>query len=571
MSGSSSIDVDSGQQSPEELLGGILFAGVSSAQRIHRIEAALEDPAGQQLRERMAEWVVHFLPTDHLVPERYAAWRPLVREAMLFFGTHLSAPRLAPKLVEQMELPLDTPPEVRLLHLIAKVPGLQKLGQVLARNRHLPASLRDALTELENGICDVSAKEIHAIISQELAPRLASCAVQVEPAIFFEASVSAVMRFTWYNPDTQQRERGVFKVMKPYVPACFAEDMDLLGRLAKHLGSTRLKYGFARRALAETFQDVRRLLQHEVQFVREQRVLLEAHRLYDPIRGVRVPQVIRPLCTPKITAMTEEHGKKITNAVRRMPPSRRRQVGSQLIDKLIAVPLFAPKGDVIFHADPHAGNLLYDKTTGDLVILDWALTERLSRDQRRHLAMLFLMIFLRDPVGTCYEIEVLRRGRGRHGRREARVIRDCVTRFMAELPPAHLPGSVEAMGLLEQISLAGVRLPSYLVLLRKVLFTLDGILHDITGPGFRMDLVLARHLALNWLTRWSSIGLPLSLPDWVLVQLSTLLYPSRIWMQWAQTLAERSRRDGPTVRAGVSASRKFPSPPEARRTSHGAL
>ncbi|MEN6336906.1 MAG: ATP-binding protein, partial [Phycisphaerales bacterium] len=36
--------------------------------------------------------------------------------------------------------------------------------------------------------------------------------------------VSAVVRFTWRNPRTAQRERGIFKVLKPHIPGCFAED-----------------------------------------------------------------------------------------------------------------------------------------------------------------------------------------------------------------------------------------------------------------------------------------------------------------------------------------------------------
>jgi ubiquinone biosynthesis protein len=51
-----------------------------------------------------------------------------------------------------------------------------------------------------------------------------------------------------------------------------------------------------------------------------------------------------------------------------------------LIEALIAVPLSARGERSIFHADPHAGNLLYDEPTGELVLLDWALTESLTRD-----------------------------------------------------------------------------------------------------------------------------------------------------------------------------------------------
>ena len=46
----------------------------------------------------------------------------------------------------------------------------------------------------------------------------------------------------------------------------------------------------------------------------------------------------------------------------------------------------------MFHADPHAGNLLYDNDKEEVVILDWALTQQLTYSQRRHLALLFIMI-----------------------------------------------------------------------------------------------------------------------------------------------------------------------------------
>lgn len=540
MPGSSLVQAYLRQLAPPELQSAFFSEDAPASERIHAMEKLLLSPSAQLLRDQMGRWIVQLLRVEYLVPENYAQWRPLVGDAMLFVSSHLSDARLAPKLVEQIDLPANTRPEVRLLRLIAKVPGLQKLGQVLARNRHLHPSLRKALSELENGISDVNIEDIRAIILAELGPRLAAYSVEIEPAIFCEASVSAVVRFTWWNPDIRQRERGVFKVLKPYIPACYAEDMDLLGQLAKFLGSKHHEYEIAARGISDTFQEVRQLLQHEVHFLREQATLLEAARLYDSVPAVRVPRVIPPLCTSKITAMTEEQGKKVTNAVARLPLWRRMHVAEQLIEKLIAVPLFAPEGNVVFHADPHAGNLLYDEATGELVILDWALTEHLSLDQRRHLAMLFLMVALRDPVGICNQVRALRR-KGRHNRRQLRLIRDCVTRFLDQLPLTRLPGAVEAMRLIELIAYEGVRFPAPLIMLRKVTFTLDGILHDIAGPDIGMEFVIARHILQNWAANFKSIGSPLSLNDWITLQLSTLLYGSRLWVQWAQTRLERSR------------------------------
>jgi ubiquinone biosynthesis protein len=516
----------------------VLFSNLPLADRVQAIYSALQSPEGPVLRQSMAHWTIGFLPVEKLVPENYAAWRPVVQDAMLFVATNLSSARLAPKLIEQFDLPPDTPAEKRLLRLIARVPGLQKLGQVLARNRHLHSRLRNALSELENGISDVSAEDMRAIIVAELGTRLETYSVRVEQEIFSEASVSAVLRFTWSEPGSKRRHRGVFKVMKPYVPVCYAEDMELLAQLAKFLGSRHRQYGFAEHVLYETFSEVRRLLEHEVDFSREQATLPRAAALYDPIPGVRVPGLIRPLCTSNITAITEERGDKVTDAVYRMPMDRRRRVCEQLIEYVLGVPLSAPEGTVVFHADPHAGNLLYHRRSGELVILDWALTENLTHQQRRHLGMLFFMTILRDPAGLSYAIEGLLHKSDARRVREEQIIRECVGRFLRELPLAKVPGAMDAMDLLESLAFEGVRFPAALIMLRKVLFTLDGILHDIGGP-VSMDRVIARHLLQGWMKNLRSVGSPLSAADWVVVQCSTLLYGSRISLFGVQKLLQR--------------------------------
>ncbi len=225
----SAIIASFGQRAPDQLRAAVerLLPKGSTPARISTIETALRSPIGESLREAMARWIVdEVVPVESLVPESYLKWRAPVREAMMYVVAHLSAPRLAPKLLEQIELPIDTTAEVRLLRLIAKVPGLQKLGQVIARNQHLRPALRAALAKLENGIRDVQPEDISAAIEQGLGQQLKRFEVKIAPALLSEASVSAVVRFTWKNPESGRRERGVFKILKPHIPSYFAEDMD---------------------------------------------------------------------------------------------------------------------------------------------------------------------------------------------------------------------------------------------------------------------------------------------------------------------------------------------------------
>ncbi|MGA8491529.1 MAG: AarF/UbiB family protein [Terriglobales bacterium] len=530
---------------PERLrtaLASFLPKGATAAEQTRAIEAGLRSPAGQAMRETMARWIVdEIVPVERLVPQPYLKWRPPVRDAMTFVVARLSPSRLAPKLLEQLELPPETSAEVRLLRLIAKVPGLQKLGQVIARNQHLRPALRNALERLENGIRDVRPQDVVAIIRRELGTRVEKYSVKIATTILSEASVSAVVRFTWRNPMSGNRERGVFKVLKPHIPEYFAEDMDYLQGLAQYFSDRQHNYGFPAKLLPDTFKKVRRLLRHEVNFVREQKTLVEAWNLYRSMRGVSVPRLIQPLCTPRITALTEERGIKVTSAAARLPASKRRKVAEQLIEALIAVPLLSSDENAIFHGDPHAGNLLYDNRTGELAIIDWALRERLSRDQRRHLALLFLMVTLRDPVGTCNEVLALSQQHIRNNSPRGRMVAQFVATFLSELPMMRLSSGVDAMLLLERLAMKGVKFPGPLIMLSKVMFTLDGILSDIGGSdsGLGFGVTIARRVAQHWIANRKEFRSPLKTRDWVTLQCSALLYTGRLWLDCEQALLDR--------------------------------
>jgi ubiquinone biosynthesis protein len=531
------------QMTPKQLRAAVsnfLPKSGTRAEKISTIETGLRSLAGGALREAMAAWIVdEIVPVKRLVPPAYEKWGPPVREAMMFVVARLSPARLAPKILEQLELPRNTPAEVRLLRLIAKVPGLQKLGQVIARNQHLRPALREALARLENGIRDVKAEDIREMVQQDLGARLSRFEVRIAKGILSEASVSAVVRFTWRERESGRRERGVFKVLKPHIPEYFAEDMDYLQGLAQHFADRHHRYGFPSHLIPDTFKKVRRLLRHEVDFRREQKSLLEAADLYRNLRGVRVPRVIQDLCTARITALTEERGIKVTNAAARMAPEKRKQVAEQVVEALVAFPLLSSREDVIFHGDPHAGNLLYDRRRGELTIIDWALRERLSRDQRRHLAVLFAMVALRDAVGAQNEVLALAQQRIRGGSARGKEIGQTIRQFLGELPATSLPSLVDVMRLLERLAMTGVRFPSSLIMLSKVLFTLDGLLVDVGGAESGMGMAMARNLAKQWVVDRKAFRSPLETKDWIMLQCSSLLYASRVWMRCEQAIVDR--------------------------------
>ena len=502
-----------------------LFTGNDPSTRAATVEAALKSRRGRYWRGEIGKWVGRLVPVEILVPDSAARWRPLVRDAFRFVFERLSSRRLAAKVVQQFELAADTAPEQRLLRLINQMPGLQKVGQVLARNRRLRAETAERPLRAGKRHVRRHAEQVRSLIEEKLGQQLAAYDVHLESRILSEASVSAVIRFTW-NCAGKEREQGVFKVLKPYVPECFGEDVRLLQKLGEFLTSPERGYGFAIHDVKDMLAEVLLLLEHELDFRREQATLGEAVKMYRASIGIRVPRLIAPLSTGDITAMSAEAGVKVTEAFPRSP-IRRARIAGQLIEALVAVPLFSRAEEAIFHADPHAGNLLYDETNRELVVLDWALAERLSLESRRQLVLLSVMMTLRNEDGVREAIRDLSLSADRGNHTRLPVIEDCVHRFFEQLPAEASPGTLDAMRLLDRIALEGVHFPPSLFLFRKIVLTLDGVLYDVAGPGVRIDEVIAR----EFLTRCAaSLGLfhaPLAWQDLAVIPWNALLYPVR--------------------------------------------
>ncbi len=516
----------------------------SEAQLEAAVREALGSVAWDTQRDAIRALIGQIMPLETLVPEVYAAWRPVIRDAVAFTGSQLSPERLVPKLVEQMLLPAEMPLEQRLIRLVAQMPSLQKIGQIVARNPKLDPAFRAQLTRLENEIEDISPDAARAEIERQLGKYLRVYAVEMEGVTLAEASVSAVVRFTWRNPVTRERERGVFKVLKPHVVEHFPEEMAILQGLADFFDTSRASYNLPAVGFREVMDDVRRLLEREVDLPGEQANLLAAERRYRRMEGVRVPRLIPELSTPRLTAMTEEAGVKVTEAFEGNARARAR-LAARLIEALIALPMFSPAEEALFHADPHAGNLFADEASGDLILLDWALVERLSRAQRRQTVLLTLAVALRDERRVVEAIAALSEDDLLADEGKAALVRGHVARFFGELSPLHLPGLAEVMTLLDSIAFGGVRFPAELLMFRKALFTLEGVLADL-APDVKVDLVLARYALrllpgefparlLRPLTDGSAtFRTHLSNLDLAALVLSLPLLGNRLWLQGAE-------------------------------------
>jgi len=95
------------------------------------------------------------------------------------------------------------------------------------------------------------------------------------------------------------------------------------------------------------------------------------------------------------------------------------------------------------------------------------------------------------------------------------------------------------MRLLQRCAGKGIRFPAPLIMLSKVLFTLDGVVADIYGSGVSVAYSVARHGLRSWLQCSAQTKLPLSVNDLIRLHCSAMLYSGRLSIKVEQALLNR--------------------------------
>jgi ubiquinone biosynthesis protein len=467
-----------------------------------------------------------------LVPDQYAAWRPLVAGGLRFFLENLPERRLAAIVGEQLGLAFTATAAERLAALLRHSPTLHKLGQVIARDRRLDAELRRHLQTLESMPATTPMASVRRLIRRELGGQTRG--LSIAPAILAEGSVAVVVPFSWEGGE------GVFKVLKPGIEERLGEDLAIWARLAGYLETRGAELDLPALDYRDTLESVRGLLENEVRLDGEQAHLAAAARRHGDQPQVLVPALL-PWSTPRMTAMERIHGVKVTEA-QGLEPATRRRLAATLIEALLAQPFLSPAESAPFHADPHAGNLFLT-FEGRLAILDWALVAEISKAQRQALLRLTLGALAQDGARVCQAAAALDSGTP-----DEVALRQAVEAALAEVRRGRFPGLDWALGLLDRLASRGaLRFPEELVLLRKTLLTLQGVLADVDA-GCAVDHVLARSALTRFLgelpARAASaldsraFGCPISTADLLALALDTpaagLRYWAGQWRDWSE-------------------------------------
>jgi ubiquinone biosynthesis protein len=377
-------------------------AGISDQTTLSKGQALarLNEMNWRPSKPSLLEFVVHQSQVFGMIPVKFQPFLyPIVHDSLLYFLDHLPEDRLLEKLVDIAYLPAGSSRNADLLAFVAKTPSLQKMGQILARNKALSPEYQEALQQLENGIHTMTRDELVQFIADDMGKsNIDNNRVEFAENILAEGSVGAVIRATWIPSGSHDRREAICKVIKPYVLIHLPQELEIIDGLAGYFTDTHDFYQLGTMPLVEMFQEVKKALTKEIQVVDEQQNLVRARQYYMNNKNIVVPELY-PISTSHVTFMQYISGEKITSAFEGQP-AQRAIMARRLADVMTRDVIFASTREPIFHGDPHAGNVFHVTGNPDdpyqIALLDWGLYGTFPREDRIALMQLILGVQLRD-------------------------------------------------------------------------------------------------------------------------------------------------------------------------------
>jgi len=259
-----------------------------------------------------------------------------------------------------------------------------KLGQQLSVNIMLPPQYVKELSKLQDKIPSMPLSTVLAIVKAEFGEAAARIIIDPDLPPLGTASIAQVHKATW-QPVPGGPTRGiVVKVQHQGVDSMFRQDLRAAAILARILAWFDPEGVPDLRPLIKT---LRKVALDELDFRLEATAQMRAaDAVKESGADVMVPRVVPALVRRRALGMDYVDGEQLVTAGKRLPQADLDRLIAALVDHFGVQ--FAVDGH--FHADPHPGNLLVERSTGQLVVLDWGMCVTLPDGAAQAYAQLFV-------------------------------------------------------------------------------------------------------------------------------------------------------------------------------------
>jgi ubiquinone biosynthesis protein len=347
-----------------------------------------------------------------------------------------------------------------------------KLGQVLStRPDLLPVELVEELARLQDQVGPADWEQVEQVLTAELGGPPGEVFADFDRRPLAAASVAQV-----HAARLRSGAEVVVKVQRPGIRAVVERDLDIVARLAASLeGRTRWARSVGAHDLALGFADaVREELDFRIEAANMAGVAAQSDGM------VRIPTPYAQLCGERVLVMQRLDGTPLHEAG---PVIAERGLDREVLARaLLECLLRQIMRSGVFHADPHAGNVLV-LDDGRLGLLDFGSVGRLDSSLQAALQRLLLAMDRGDPLAASDALlEVMLRPDEVDTERLERALGQFMARY---LNPGGSPGVRMFSDLFRIVSVHGLSVPPEVAATFRALATLEGTLAQL-APGFNL-------------------------------------------------------------------------------------
>jgi predicted unusual protein kinase regulating ubiquinone biosynthesis (AarF/ABC1/UbiB family) len=363
---------------------------------------------------------------------------------------------------------------------------LIKVGQLLSiREDLLPKGFINQIQDLVDHVPPSPWEKIEAVLEREWDGSVSSKVKDIDHEAIASASIGEVYKATLLD-GTQL----AIKVQRPEIPSLVKTDFRTLSIIiwfARHFAP--MPKGFI--DFKMLYKELKQVIEQELDFSKEMSTAISFKQRFKDHTNVKIPAMYPELCTDKVLVMEWVDGVRLND---REALNLYGLDGQKLAQELFR--LFLPQWlePGIFHADPHAGNILL-QPNGTFVLLDYGMIGEISKRDSAHFQDLLEGVLLKNfrkasealaelgfllPDASPKTIEP--------------VLKEFITLDMEQFKQMDLISVKKEIN--DMVKSLPVQVPTRFIFLGRSFATIEGLVHTLSPDEETLDVV--KPAFLDW-------------------------------------------------------------------------
>jgi predicted unusual protein kinase regulating ubiquinone biosynthesis (AarF/ABC1/UbiB family) len=366
---------------------------------------------------------------------------------------------------------------------------LIKIGQFLSiRADLLPGSFVNQIQDLVDNVPPSQWEDIKKVLEREWDEQIEDVMLSFDSKAVASASIGEV-----YRGHLKDGTEVAVKVQRPTIKSIIRTDFQSLAIIiwvAQHLAP--VPKGFINFKLL--FQELKTVVERELDFKKEMEAINYFRRRFAKFNRLEIPKVYPDLCTTQVLVMEWVEAVRITDVDFLEEFHIDREELSHRLFRVF-IPQWLEAG--VFHADPHAGNILV-KADGTLILLDFGMVGEISKKDAANFQSLFEAILIKNyAAATEVLIDLGFLLPEANSKTIERMLKEAFSFDLNQLKEMDLFKVKKE--LTDMIKALPIQVPTRFIFLGRSFVTIEGMLHTI-NPNQEF-LELAKPPFIEWLNQ----------------------------------------------------------------------